>query len=50
MATLLKQPPSSCDIDSDFYDWTQQQASLIRQRRWSEVDVENLAEEVEDLE
>ena len=35
--------------ETDFYLWTQQQASLLRQGALSALDVENLAEEVEDM-
>jgi Domain of unknown function DUF29 len=31
---------------TDFYAWTQEQARLLRKRRWSELDLENLADEV----
>jgi hypothetical protein len=34
---------------TDFHLWVQQTAQLLRERRWQEVDVENLIEEVEDL-
>ena len=33
--------------DTDFFNWTQAQAALIRQKRWSALDLENLAEEME---
>lgn len=33
--------------ETDFYAWTQQQAQLLRGRRWRDLDLENLAEEVE---
>lgn len=32
-----------------FFAWTQEQSALIRAKRWSEIDVEHLAEEVEDM-
>ena len=32
--------------DVDFYAWTQQQIDLLKMRRWSEVDLENLIEEL----
>lgn len=32
---------------NDFYQWTQQQADLLRQGAFSELDVENLIEEIE---
>jgi len=35
--------------DTDFYSWTQQQAELIRQRRFDELDLDNLAGEVADM-
>lgn len=34
---------------TDFFAWTREQSALIRARRWSEIDVEHLAEEVEDM-
>jgi hypothetical protein len=34
---------------TDFYAWTQEQARLLRDRGWDQVDVENLIEEVESL-
>ncbi len=33
--------------DKDFYEWTRENAQLLRQRRFSEVDLDNLVEEVE---
>jgi len=35
--------------DSDFYTWSQEQGRLVREGRWSEVDRENVAEEIESL-
>jgi Domain of unknown function DUF29 len=37
------------DYDTDFYAWTQAQAAAIRARDWAAVDVEHVAEEIEDL-
>ncbi|WP_257288644.1 DUF29 domain-containing protein [Endozoicomonas sp. SESOKO2] len=34
---------------SDFYSWTKQQAQLIKERRFNELDLDNLAEEVEGM-
>ena len=34
---------------TDFFAWTQEQSALILARKWSEIDVEHLAEEVEDM-
>jgi uncharacterized damage-inducible protein DinB len=35
--------------DADFYQWTQQQADLLRQGALSALDTENLAEEIESM-
>ena len=35
--------------ETDFYAWTQQQAALVRDGRWEEVDRSNLVEEIESL-
>jgi hypothetical protein len=35
--------------DLDFFEWTQQNADLLRKRCLSEIDVDNLAEEVADM-
>jgi len=37
------------NYETDFYTWTQQQASLLKSGRLSELDVENLIEEVETM-
>jgi hypothetical protein len=34
---------------ADFSAWTQHTAQLLRERRWDEIDMEQLIEEVEDL-
>jgi hypothetical protein len=34
---------------TDFYAWTQQQASLLRNHEWSQIDLQNLIEEIESL-
>ena len=34
---------------ADFYAWTQAQAKLLRDRTWEQLDVEQLAEEIESL-
>ncbi|MFN8491022.1 MAG: DUF29 domain-containing protein [Caldilineaceae bacterium] len=33
--------------NTDFYAWTQQQAALLRNEEWTEVDWQNLIEEIE---
>ena len=35
--------------DKDFYSWSMQQAELVRQKRFSELDIDNLIEEIEDM-
>ena len=35
--------------ETDFYAWTQEQASLLRKQRWSQLDLLNLIEEIESL-
>jgi hypothetical protein len=37
------------NYDSDFYTWTQQQAALLKAGRFSEVDIENIVEEIETM-
>lgn len=41
--------PKKTLYETDFYQWTKQQAQLIKERRFSELDLENLVEEVEDM-
>ena len=35
--------------DKDFYSWTQEQAELLRNGQFSELDIDNLIEEVESM-
>jgi len=35
--------------ETDFYDWTNQQAHLLRAGKFAEIDVQNLVEEIEDM-
>jgi hypothetical protein len=35
--------------DTDFYTWTQEQAAALRDKNWAALDLERLAEEVEDV-
>lgn len=34
---------------NDFYSWTQQQAALLKSGKFSDIDVENLIEEIESM-
>jgi hypothetical protein len=33
----------------DYYAWTQKQATLLREQRWTQVDLANILEEIESL-
>lgn len=35
--------------EQDFYQWTQEQAALLKAGALSQIDIENLIEEVEDM-
>jgi len=35
--------------ETDFYAWSQQQANLLRQQQWHQLDLANLIEEIESL-
>ncbi len=35
--------------ETDFYAWTQEQALLLQQQQWSQLDLPNLIEEIESL-
>ena len=35
--------------ESDLYAWTQEQARLLRERRWDDLDLENLVDEVQSV-
>ena len=37
------------DYNRDFYSWLMEQARLVREGRWDELDRDNLAEEIESL-
>lgn len=49
MAKTLDAPPRPDLYDRDYYSWALEQAALLRAGRFAELDLENLAEEVEDL-
>jgi hypothetical protein len=42
-------PRNSVAYDDDFFAWTQEQARLLRTGELTDVDVENLAEEIESV-
>jgi hypothetical protein len=37
------------NYETDFYTWTQQQASLLKSGHFSEIDVDNIIEEIETM-
>lgn len=49
MAAQIKTPPATSLYDEDVYAWAQQQARLLRARRFDDLDLENLILEVEDV-
>src|SRR5437899_8828663 len=42
-------PPNTDLYEQDFYAWTQQQAALLREGKMHELDLANLAEEIESV-
>jgi hypothetical protein len=46
--TKTKAPPNEL-YEADFYVWTQEQAKLLRERRWDDLDLDNLVDEVESV-
>jgi hypothetical protein len=49
MAKVIARPPAGDLYEDDFPLWAERQAALLRARRFDELDLENLIEEVEDL-
>ncbi len=51
MDTQVSQSTSRSPLlyEADFYAWTQTQAKLLRDRTWEQLDIEQLAEEIESL-
>jgi hypothetical protein len=48
MATRIKRSQSRLH-ESDFYAWTKEQAALLRARRFDDLDLAHVVEEIEDL-
>src|SRR5215216_2542236 len=46
MFDIATKPPPNDLYETDFYAWTQEQARLLRERRWDDLDLENLVDEV----
>ena len=49
MTKAATKPPANELYESDFYAWTQEQAKLLRARRWDDLDLDNLVDEVESV-
>jgi hypothetical protein len=49
MARAKRELPTLPRYEADFYSWALEQALLLRERRLAELDLDNLADEVEDL-
>jgi Domain of unknown function DUF29 len=52
VATRVKAPlttKAEADYDRDIFAWSKAQAELLRARRFDEVDLEHLIEEIEDV-
>lgn len=41
--------PSPSLYETDFYAWTHEQATLLRNEQWSQIDLQNLIEEIQSL-
>src|SRR5205823_14340628 len=46
---VVAKPQTNGLYEKDFYGWTQQQARLLRERRWDDLDLDNLVDEVESV-
>jgi hypothetical protein len=46
MNEVETKPPANDLYEIDFYAWTQEQARLLRERRWADLDLDNLVDEV----
>jgi Domain of unknown function DUF29 len=49
MAKGMARPPAGDLYEDDFVLWAERQAALLRAKRYDELDLDNLIEEVEDL-
>ena len=45
----MKAMPLKILYDSDFFQWSQQQCHFLKSGQWNELDIANLAEEIEDI-
>ena len=49
MATKTLKPPAASLYDQDFATWTSETARQLRARRFDEIEIEHVAEEIEDM-
>ena len=49
MGKVETRRPAKDLYEADFYAWTQEQARLLRERRWADLDLDNLVDEVESV-
>lgn len=50
MSTVAPMPTTETSLyDTDFYDWILTTVTLLRQRRFADLDIEHLVEELEDM-
>ena len=49
VSTKTLKPPAASLYDQDFATWTSETARLLRARRFDEIDIEHVAEEIEDM-
>lgn len=49
LAAAIGPSREAVTYDADFYAWTNNQAAALRGGRFADLDIENLAEEIEDL-
>lgn len=49
MADRAEAPARNSLYDTDFFEWTREQARLLREGRWQDLDLGNLVEEVESV-
>jgi uncharacterized protein DUF29 len=49
MSKVATKPPANNLYEADFYAWTREQARLLRERRFDDLDLENLVDEVESV-
>ena len=49
MADIAEARQRNALYEADFYEWTQEQARLLRERRFADLDLENLIDEVESV-